>query len=101
MWTRRRFLSAGGLGLLAGAAWAGPGDGPGADRGDREAVPDGSASKGMITPEADKAIEEGLAFLKKEQRADGSFGTYAYQGNVAVTSLGALAFMSAGHQPNR
>src|SRR5690606_19407948 len=32
---------------------------------------------------------------------DGAFGTRHYRGNTAITSVGALAFMAAGHQPNR
>jgi prenyltransferase beta subunit len=99
MWTRRQFLAGSGLSVLGLAgtrsAWADDDD-----RG-KEALPDGSAAKGMITPEADKAIERGLAFLKNNQHNDGSFGTGPYLGNVAVTSLGAMAFMSAGNQPNR
>jgi prenyltransferase beta subunit len=49
----------------------------------------------MITKEAQKAIDTGLASLAKEQAADGSFGTGAYKGNVAVTGLAGLAFLSA------
>ena len=41
----------------------------------------------MITPETDRAIQAGLAWLAKQQNADGSFGTGAYRGNIAVTSL--------------
>src|SRR5262245_58341730 len=83
MWTRRRFLSRSGLALLgpAGACLAVPGDGP-ADN--RDALPDGSAAKGMITQETDQAIERGLAFLNGRRHRDGSFGTNAYTGNVAV-----------------
>src|SRR5262249_10905585 len=66
-----------------------------------EALPDGSAAKGMITPETDKAIERGLNYLKTVQHNNGSFGTGPYTGNVAVTSLGAMAFMAAGNQPHR
>jgi hypothetical protein len=100
MTSRRQFLLRGGLGLLgaAGTCLAMPGDG---DNDPREAVPDGSASKGMITPRADQAIERGLAYLAAHQHGDGSFGTLGYTGNVAVTSLAALAFMSGGSQPNR
>ena len=64
-------------------------------------LPDGSASKGMITAATQKAIDRGLAYLARKQKADGSFGDGHYQGNVAVTSLAALAFMSGGHQPGR
>jgi hypothetical protein len=97
MWTRRRFLGQG-LGVLGltGTALALPSE-------TRESLPDGSASKGMITPEAEQAIDKGLRFLADAQRQlrTGEFGTHAYQGNVAVTSLAALAFMAGGHQPGR
>jgi hypothetical protein len=99
MTTRRSFLVRSGLGLFgaAGACLAVP-----SDAGDGgEAVPDGSASKGMITPQADKAIEKGLVHLAANQHENGSFGTGGYRGNVAVTSLGAMAFMAGGSQPNR
>jgi hypothetical protein len=97
MWTRRRFLAQG-LGVLGltGTALALPSE-------TRESIPDGSASKGMITPEAEQAIDKGLRFLESAQRqlGTGELGTNAYRGNVAVTSLGALAFMAGGHQPGR
>src|SRR5262249_49129260 len=102
MWTRRHFLSRSGLALLgtAGTCFAAPGARRDAGEG-REGVPDGSASRGMITPRTDKAIDLGLAYLNARRHRDGSFGTGNYMGNVAVTSLAAMAFMSAGHQPNR
>src|SRR5262245_9296892 len=98
MWTRRQFLSRGGLGVLgaAGAALGFPGDGmdrPGA-------LPDGSASRNMITEGTDKAIEKGLDFLARDSRG-GPFGRAHYRGNVAVNSLAALAFMAGGNQPDR
>jgi prenyltransferase beta subunit len=100
MWTRRHFLTRGGLGFLGltGTCFALSDDG---GPGGSEALPDGSAAKGMITPETDKAIERGLNYLKNVQHNNGSFGTGPYTGNVAVTSLGAMAFMAAGNQPNR
>jgi len=67
----------------------------------REAVPDGSASKGMITPKTDEAIDRGLAFLHAHSNREGSFGTGQYSANVAVTSLAAMAFMASGNLPNR
>jgi hypothetical protein len=102
MLTRRRFLSRGSLALLgaAGTCLAVPGDNP-PEAGSPEQLPDGSAAKGMITPKTDQAIEKGLTYLATHRHRDGSFGTGMYRGNVAVTSLGALAFMAAGHQPNR
>jgi hypothetical protein len=102
MWTRRQFFSRSSLVLLgaAGTCFALPGDEP--DSGDgRDAVPDGSASKGMITPKAEEAIDRGLAFLSSHSSHDGSFGTGGYNGNVAVTSLAAMAFMAHGDMPNR
>jgi len=98
MTTRRQFLSHGALAMLgaAGSAFALPSE-------TREsAIPDGSASKDMITPEADAAIASGLAYLCSQQsKEDGSFGLAHYKGNVAITSLAALAFMAGGHQPGR
>src|SRR3954454_10136414 len=100
MWTRRQFLSRSGLGVLgaAGVALGVPGD-----SGDRPgALPDGSASRGMITAPADDAITRGLEYLAaNRRREDGAFGTRNYQGNVAVTSLAGLAFMAGGHLPER
>jgi hypothetical protein len=55
----------------------------------------------MITRATDQAIDRALAYLAMRRHADGSFGTNAYEGNSAVTSLSALAFMAAGHQPHR
>jgi hypothetical protein len=99
---RRRFLTRSALGMVgvAGSAFAVQGDGPDEPR-RPEALPDGSAAKGMITPEADRAIDNGLLYLNARRNRDGSFGTNPYNGNVAVTSLGALAFMAGGHLPGR
>jgi hypothetical protein len=102
MWTRRQFLSRSGLTLLgtAGTCFALPGDDPDSSDG-RSAVPDGSASKGMITAKADEAIDRGLAYLNAHSNREGYFGTGGYNGNVAVTSLAAMAFMAHGEMPNR
>jgi hypothetical protein len=59
------------------------------------------AVKNMITPAAHEAIENGLAFLARQQNADGSFGGAGNRGNIAYTSLSGLAFMAGGHQPGR
>jgi hypothetical protein len=96
MWDRRRFLFRGtglGLGLLAGgAALRALSD---------DALPDGSQARGMVTPAAQEAIDRGLAYLARQQHADGSFGTGQHRGNVAITSLCGLAFMAGGSQPGR
>ena len=62
-------------------------------------VPEGAAEQ--VTPETDRAIESGLAWLAKQQNADGSYGNGMYRGNIAVTSLSGLAFMAAGSSPGR
>jgi prenyltransferase beta subunit len=62
-------------------------------------VPTGSRE--LMTPETDQAIEQGLAWLAKQQTADGSYGSGAYRGNIAVTSLAGLAFMASGSSPGR
>jgi hypothetical protein len=100
--TRRSFLTRSALGLLgvAGTSLAFPSDNP-ENPTRSDVLPDGSAAKGMITPDADRAIEAGLAYLSQHRHRDGSFGTQMYNGNVAVTSLAALAFMAGGHQPGR
>src|SRR5216684_721273 len=96
MLTRRRFLQTGSAVLLTLPS------APGRILADvRDKMPDGSAAKDMITPACQQAIDAGLAFLAQNQHSDGSFGTGGYEGNVAITSLGALAMMSGGHQPGR
>jgi hypothetical protein len=49
-----------------------------------------------------RTINRGLAYLANTQNRDGSFGErIQFHGNVAVTSLAGLAFMSGGHFPGR
>jgi hypothetical protein len=67
-----------------------------AKRGD---VPEGTLE--MMTPKTDEAIKNGLAWLGGSQNSDGSYGNGAYKGNIAVTSLAGLAFMSSGSSPGR
>ena len=55
-----------------------------------------------ITPDAQRAIDRGLAFLGNSQNRDGSFGdSQLFRGNLAVTSLAGLALMAGGHLPGR
>jgi hypothetical protein len=91
VYSRRHFLA-------TGAALCGVGFARGQDP---AATPDGSASKDMLTPEAIKAVDRGLAYLAKEQHHDGGFGERQYDGNVAVVALCGLAFMAGGNQPGR
>jgi hypothetical protein len=67
-----------------------------ARRGD---IPEGTLE--MMTPETDRAIRDGLAWLARNQNADGSFGSGTYRGNIAVTSVAGLAFMASGSSPGR
>src|SRR5437764_2013543 len=91
--TRRHFLATGAAALCGfGTARAQ----------DPAATPDGSASKDMLTPEAIKAIDRGLAYLAQAQHRDGGFGDRdQYSGNVAIVGLCGLAFMAGGNQPGR
>lgn len=89
--TRRKFVSAsaaGVLGLRARGILAQ------AERG-------GDGVARLLTEPARKAVSRGLDFLAARQQADGSFGATGYQGNVAVTSLAAMAMMAAGSTPER
>jgi hypothetical protein len=62
-------------------------------------IPEGAAE--MLTAETDRAINSGLSWLSRQQNADGSYGSATYRGNIAVTSLAGLAFMSSGSSPGR
>jgi len=62
-------------------------------------VPTGTLE--MMTSETDQAIQSGLASLARSQSPDGSFGSSTYKGNIAVTSVAGLAFMSSGSSPGR
>jgi hypothetical protein len=75
--------------LAVGTAWAEPPD------------PERTAGE-LVTPAADRAIRDGLAFLASRQnQEDGSFGSSRYRGNVAVTGLCGLAFLAGGSTPGR
>jgi hypothetical protein len=97
-------LIQGGLAALAGAGacFAFPGDNPPPAGDDRDGViPDGSASRGMVTFQTDAAIDRGLQYLAGKS-ANGAYGTgILRQGHVAVTSLAGIAFLAGGHQPGR
>jgi hypothetical protein len=54
----------------------------------------------MITPQAQERIDRGLKFLA-DHHQDGGFGEGRFSGNIAITSLAALAFMAGGNQPGR
>jgi squalene cyclase len=60
---------------------------------------DKQAGRELYSDETQQSIELGLRWLAGRQQPDGSFGSGGYVGNVAVTSLTGLAFMSCGHMP--
>ena len=95
MLSRRRFLGGAGTALL-GLGYARLGR-----TGPLEGLTDGSITHDMVTPPTQEAIEQGLDYLVRSQHADGSFGTGQHNGNVAITSLAALALMAGGYQAGR
>jgi prenyltransferase beta subunit len=68
---------------------------------DQDAAPDVSTGKDLVTPQTQAAIDKALEYLKQCQGPNGEFGASHFQGNVAITALAGLAFMSAGNQPGR
>jgi hypothetical protein len=55
----------------------------------------------MVTPAAERAIDRGLRWLARQQHDDGSLGSGAYRGNVAIAALGGMAWMAGGSTPGR
>src|SRR5262245_22648239 len=70
-----------------------------------QAPPNSGRSADLLTPETQRAIDRGLAWLAKRQilsgRNEGAFGHGGYQGGVAVSSLAGLAFMMSGSPPGQ
>jgi prenyltransferase beta subunit len=63
-------------------------------------VPEGVIEE--ITPQVRLAVRKGLTWLADQQASDGSFGSDGHYGrHVGITGLAGLAFMSAGHVPER
>lgn len=56
----------------------------------------------LVTPLAQQATDQGLAYLATRQHEDGSFGSGSlYRRNVGITALCGMAFLAGGHTPNR
>jgi hypothetical protein len=68
-------------------------------------LPPEKSSTDLITPETQRAIDRGLAWLSKRQvtsgRNEGAFGHGGYPGGVAVGSLAGLAMMCSGSPPGQ
>src|SRR5438874_11382309 len=62
---------------------------------------DAEAKEYLGTPQTERAVERALAYLAKNQNADGSWTSSSYTSEVGIVGLCALAFLSAGHQPDR
>ncbi len=56
---------------------------------------------GQITPPAERAVQRGLSWLVSRQHDDGSFGSAASRGNVAVSGLSGMALLAGGSTPGR
>src|SRR5688500_20391883 len=52
---------------------------------------------GEITAQSEAALDKGLVWLSKNQGPEGNWGS----NDLGLVSMGALAFMSAGHAPGR
>ncbi|MBN1590002.1 MAG: terpene cyclase/mutase family protein [Pirellulales bacterium] len=67
------------------------------------AVPDARDTDNaeLMTEETETAVQQALAWLAARQHDDGSFGSGDWRGNVAVTAIAGMAFMSGGSTPNR
>ena len=92
-WTLRCGLIAATIFVSAALAWADP-------RIDRSVETSG---KEFVTPETQRAIDRGLAYLASRQDPhDGSYGaTASGRRRVAVTALVGMAFLSSGNTPGR
>src|SRR6266436_5406261 len=66
---------------------------------------DATRTTDLITPDTQRAIDRGLAWLSKRQvmsgRNEGAFGHGGYPGGVAVGSLAGLAMMCSGSPPGQ
>ncbi len=65
--------------------------------------PGGGREADLVTPEAQAAIDRGLAFLAQAQFADGGFSPDSDGGEAAVgiAALAGLALLAGGHHPGR
>jgi len=63
--------------------------------------PRAASNETAATARTQAAVRESLAWLAARQHEDGSFGSGNLRGNVAVTALAGVAFLSGGNTPNR
>jgi hypothetical protein len=95
--------------LIASAAWAWAGEPAKKDPGGEKKAPKkaanvrgtGSHAELSVTPKQARAIRRACDALAKLQQKDGSFSGTGGQHRAAMTGLGGLALLSAGHVPGR
>ncbi len=96
---RRRFV-VGGTTLALSLASA-----PSLVHAQRKTLPTEKSPSELITPETQRAIDRGLAFLARRQVTGGpqkgAFGHSGYAGGTAVCALSGLAFMCGGSPPGQ
>ncbi len=64
------------------------------------ALPSAAADSKAKRTELDEAVDRGLAFLQRQQEADGAWSiSKGGAKHPAITALGVMAFLSAGHVP--
>ena len=55
----------------------------------------------FVTPKVQDAVAKALAYLRRTQNSDGSWGSSSYGRHPAITALGAMAMMAQGNLPGR
>jgi hypothetical protein len=68
---------------------------------ERAGTLDREALEYLGNPKTEAAVRRALKFLSGDQNPDGSWGQPGVSADVGITGVCALAFMSAGHQPDR
>lgn len=73
--------------------------------GQRKTSPSEKSPAELITPDTQRAVDRGLAYLARRQirsgKLKGAFGPTGYAGGVAVTGLAGLAYMCGGNPPGQ
>ncbi len=62
---------------------------------------DADAREYLGNARTEAAVKKALKYLTDAQNADGSWGDSRYSSDVGIVGICSLAFMSAGHQPDR
>ncbi|MBM3457101.1 MAG: hypothetical protein FJX77_01000, partial [Armatimonadetes bacterium] len=62
---------------------------------------DAEAREYLGNARTEAAVKRALKYLSDAQNSDGSWGDSRYSSDVGIVGLCTLAYMSAGHQPDR